>query len=282
MGSRIYYREQKHICGDSYDTAQYMEVDLYPVSSKQHAASRKKKQSEATSLAQQAYNDKRAKRYCVQLINTNFKEGDYSWTGTFNDEHLPDAEDQEKVDKEFKNFVLRLYRWCKANGVERPKWLAVAEYSTIQADGKVLGRHHIHAIFQHTDGLTRDVMEELWKDAKGEPIGLTRCDNLQVDHGSVEALVQYICKNKRCKRRWRQSRGLKKPLTPAPNDSKWTKKKLHDASTLYIDDAAYWEKLYPGYTLNRVETSVSDAGQRHTLVIMRRLDARHYIKYKRD
>ena len=28
----LYYREQKHICGKDYDTAPYMEVDLYPVS----------------------------------------------------------------------------------------------------------------------------------------------------------------------------------------------------------------------------------------------------------
>ena len=281
MGSRIYYREQKHICGDSYNTAGYMEVDLYPVSSTQHAASRKRKQKEATSLAQQAYNDKRAKRYHVQLVNTNFGENDYSWTGTYDDEHLPEPEDRKRVDKDFSNFVKRIYRWCRKHSVKCPKWVMVAEYSTVQEDGKVLGRHHFHAIFQHTDGLTRDIMEELWSDKKGR-IGLTRCETLHVEHGSVEGLVQYISKNKRCERSWRQARGLKKPITPVPNDTKWSKKKLHDASTLHIDDAAFWEKQYPGYTLNRVETSVSDAGQRHTLVIMRRLDAYHHIRRKRD
>lgn len=282
MGSRIYYREQKHICGDSYDTAPYMEVDLYPVTSTQHAASRRRKQREATSLAQQAYNDKRAKRYCVQLVNTNFKDDDYSWTGTFNDEHLPAPEDRKRVDLEFSNYIKRLYRWCKKHDVKRPKWVCVAEYSTMQDNGKVLGRHHLHAIFQHTDGLTREVMEELWRDEKGKRIGLTKCDALQMDHDSAESLVQYINKNVRCERRWRQCRELKKPLTPPPNDCRWTKKKLHDASTLYIDDAAYWEKLYPGFTLNRVETTVSDAGQRHTLVILRRIDAYHYARRRRD
>ena len=46
-------------------------------------------------------------------------------------------------------------------------------------------------------------------------------------------------------------------------------------STLYIDDVAYWERKYPGYTLNRVETRVSNAGWRHTTVIMRRVECWH-------
>ena len=54
-----------------------------------------------------------------------------------------------------------------------------------------------------------------------------------------------------------------------------TKKELEEASTVYIDDAAFWEQKYPGYTLNRVETKVSNAGQRHTVVILRRAECWH-------
>ena len=273
--SRTFIREQKHICGSSYETAQYMEVDVYPITQYQHTASRQRKRKDATSYAQQLYNDKRAKRYHVQLANTNFGKGDFSWTGTYDDEHLPAPEDRKQVDDDFGNYIKRIYRYCDRHGLKHPKWIAAAEYSTIQEDGKVLGRHHIHAIFEHVEGLTRDIMEELWRDRKGNRIGFTRCELLDVDHNSIEGLVKYISKNKKCARSWRQSRNLKKPITPQPNDSKWSKKKLHDASTLYIDDAAFWEKMYPGYTLNRVETEVSDSGQRHTLIIMRRLDAHH-------
>jgi hypothetical protein len=137
-----------------------------------------------------------------------------------------------------------------------------------------LGRHHHHAIIEHTEGLTRDVLEELWSDKNGR-LGLTRCDYLDVDHGSVESLVKYITKNQRCQRSWRQSRGLEKPKTPKPNDTRWSRKKLEDASTLFIDDAAYWEHQYPGYTINRVETAVSEAGMRHTVVILRRAECWH-------
>lgn len=271
---RLYYREQRHICGKSYETAQYMEVDLYPVTVAQHRASVRAKRKEASSLAQQRYNENRAKRYHVQLVNTNFRKGDFSWTGTYDDDKLPAPEERDRVDRDFSNFVKRVYRWCDRHGVRRPKWVMATEYSTLQPDGSVLGRHHHHAIIEHTEGLSRDVLEQLWSDRRGQ-IGLTRCDYLDVDHGSVESLVRYISKNKRCQRSWRQSRGLEKPKTPRPNDSRWNRKKLEEASTLYIDDAAFWEHRYPGYTINRVETAVSEAGMRHTLVILRRAEAWH-------
>lgn len=270
----IYWREQKHICGKDYATAPYMEVDLYPVSPAKHKASVRAKRKEASSLAQQRYNESRAKRYHVQLVNTNFRQGDFSWTGTYDDKNLPEPEDRERADKDLTNYIKRIYRWCDRNGVARPKWVAATEYSTEQPDGAVIGRHHHHAIIEHTEGLTRDVLENLWT-AGGKRIGMTRCEYLDVDHGSVESLVKYISKNKRCARSWRQSRGLEKPKTPPPNDSKWTRKKLEEASTLYIDDAAYWERQYPGYTINRVETTVSDGGLRHTVVILRRAEAWH-------
>lgn len=275
MKKSTYYREQKTICGKSYDTAPYMEVDLYPVTLSQHRSGRRGKKKEATKLSQQAYNDKKAKRYHVQLVNTNFHEGDYSWTGTYDDEHLPDPDDRERVDKDWDNFIKRIYRYCDRLGIKRPKWIMATEYATIQEDGKVYGRHHHHAIIQHTPGLTRDILEDLWKDKKGKRIGLTKCERVMVDHGSIESLVRYLSKNRKCDRTWRQSRGLEKPKTPPPNDTKWSRKKLEDASTLYIDDAAYWERQYPGYTLNRVETTVSDAGYRHTVVMLRRADCYH-------
>lgn len=270
----IYYREQKHICGKSYDTARYMEVDLYPVTPRQHKASRRTKRKEASTFAMQAYNDSRAKRYHVQLVNTNFGKGDFSWTGTYDDEHHPAPGDTERADRDLTNYIKRLYRWCGRNGVKRPKWVAATEYCTVQENGKTVGRHHHHAIIQHTEGLTRDVLEQLWADKAGQ-IGFTRCDYLDVDHGSVESLVRYISKNKRCARSWRQSRGLEKPKTPPPNDSRWSRKKLEEASTLHLDDAAYWEQKYPGYTPNRVETWINGAGQRHTVVILRRADCWH-------
>ena len=258
--SAIYYREQKHICGKDYDTAPYMEVDLYAVSAKKHRASRRAKRKEATSLAMQTYNDNRAKRYCVQLVNANFTEQDYALTATYDDDHLPAPGEIERVDRDWTAYMRRVYRWCDKHGVERPLWLMATEYTTTDETGATYGRHHHHAIIQHTAGLSRDTLEELWRDTAGKTMGLCRCERLHFDHGSVEGLVQYINKNKRCARRWRQSRGLEKPKTPPPNDSKWSRKKLEEASTLYIDDREFWERKYPGYTLNRVACDQANNG----------------------
>ena len=267
-----YIREQKHICGASYDTAPYMEVDLYHISAKQHKASVRAKRKEATSLAMQKYNDRKAIRYHVQLANANFDDNDYSLTLTYDDDHLPDPDDTEKADRDWDNYVKRLYRFCDRKGIERPVWMMATEYATREGD-KVVGRHHHHAMIKHTEGLTRDDLERLWAE-KRKPLGLSRCERLRFDHGSIESLVNYINKNERCKRHWRQSRGLKMPVRPRPNDSKWTRKKLEDASTMYVDDREFWERMYPGYTLNRVEAKVNMAGNRHTVVILRRAEFR--------
>lgn len=275
MGKDIFHREQKHVCGKNIESAGYMEIDLYPVTRAQHRSGTRAKKKEASTLAQQTYNEKRAKRYHVQLVNTNFGANDYSWTGTYNDEHLPDPDDREKADRDWSNYMKRVYRWCDRSGVDRPKWIMATEYSTRQEDGKVLGRTHHHAIIQHTDGLSRDVLEDLWRDKNGISIGLCRCDHLEVDHGSVESLVSYISKNKRCDRSWRQSKGLQKPITPKPNDSKWSRKKFDDAGTMLIDDRDFWEKQYPGFIFDRAELTVSNTGMKHLLVIMYRENGYH-------
>ena len=269
--NEIYYREQLHICGETKETAAYAEVDLYPVSLQKHRASIRAKKKEASTLAQMKYNEKMAKRKLVQLINTNFREKDFVLTLTFDNDHLPDPGDEERVDREWTNFMKRVCRYCDKAGVERPKkWIAIAEYTTINEDGTIVGRHHIHAILENVSGLTRDAIEKLWSDRNGNRIGTTHTERLQQDHGSAEALARYITKNKRCKRRWRQSRGLAQPITPRPNDTKWNAKKLGEASTLLIDDREFWTKQFPGWTFDRVVVMNEDVppSQRHLIVIL--------------
>lgn len=265
-----YIREQRHICGASYETAPYLEVDIYPVTIAQHKASRRAKRKAASSLAMQRYNDERAMRYHVQLVNANFTARDYAWTATYSDEHLPDPDHPELADRDWKNFIKRLYRFCDRKGIRRPLWIEATEYATRDEMGRIVGRHHHHAIIEHVDGLTRDDLEQLWRGPDGDRLGLCRCEHLEVEHGSLEGLVRYISKNKRCARHWRQSRGLRKPIRPQPNDSRWSRRKLELASTIHVDDGAYWAALYPGFRLERVETKITGEGYRHTLAVLYR------------
>ena len=57
MSNTIFYREQKTICGKNYETAGYMEIDLYQITPAQHRMSIRGKKKEATSLAQQTYTE---------------------------------------------------------------------------------------------------------------------------------------------------------------------------------------------------------------------------------
>lgn len=261
---RAYVREQKHICGK-----EYMEVDLFEVSETQHKVNGRRKRMLATSIAQQKYNHKLAVRYFVQMVHTNFGRKDFALTLTYDDAHKPEPGEDKKADRDWSNFVTRVNRYCDKHGKPHPKWVVVTEYAEADETGKVHGRTHHHAIIEGV--LTRDEYEMLWRDRAGEKIGFVRCEKIDVDHGSFEGLVRYMTKNERYTRRWRQSRGLKRPKTPRPNDSRWNRKKLDEAFRIRVDDRTFWQQKYPGYTLNECVQEVTGAGTLHLVVKMRAL-----------
>ena len=261
-------REQKHICGEKYDTAPYLEVDLFEITESQHKASRRAKKELATSLVKDKQNENTSRRYLTQLVNTNFGPGDWSITLTYTDENLPAAGDFGRADKDFSNFIKRLYRTCDKRGIGRPKWVCVTEYRTLDDNGRPLGRHHHHVLMSRPAGLSREDVENLW--GKGG----ARCERIWFDHNSAEGLAKYITKNKRCKRHWRQSRGLEMPKRPRPNDCRWSRKKLQDAFQNRLEDGAFWEKKYPGYRLHRCEAKVTGNATMHMVVMMYRKDGR--------
>ena len=152
MAGKLYVREQKHICGDDYASAPYMEVDVFEITAAQHRANARAKKELATSLVKDKYNEEARRRYLNQLVSTNFTRKDYSLTLTYAGEHLPAAGDMAQADRDFSNFIKRLYRYCDKHGIERPKWVCVTEYSTLDEDGKRLGRHHHHAIISRPAG----------------------------------------------------------------------------------------------------------------------------------
>lgn len=153
-----------------------------------------------------------------------------------------------------------MYRICDKNGIEHPKWIVVSEYCTMDGD-KPLGRHHHHVIMSHPAGLTREMVEKAWGKR-----GRSRCEPLEFDHNSIESLAKYITKNVRCKRHWRQSRGLKPPKMPRPNDGKMSRTRLKDVCENRLEDRDYWERMYHGYTLHRCECIITGNATRHLIV----------------
>ena len=260
---RTYIREQRTLCGP-----RYMEVDLFRVGEQEHRANTRRKRELASSLAQQAKNEKYSKRRFVQIVNTNFSPAALVLHLTYDDGSRPAPGDKESCDRDFTNFIRRMRRYMKKNGRGEAKWVSVGEYDRVDEDGTVHGRPHFHMIVE--GDISRDELEALWCRRNGEKLGLTRCERLDFDHGSVEGLVRYMLKRNKFERRWRMSRNLKMPEHPRPNDTKWSRKRLHEAATLYVDDRNFWERQYPGYRLNGVEPELNGNGDWHLVVKLRR------------
>lgn len=234
-------REKKIYCGDKY-----MEVDIFPYTKTQDEMNRKGKRSKRkkeSAPKQKNLNDKNAKRYFIQLTNTNFSEGDIHLTITYKTKFLPLT--VEEAETEVRNMIRRLKRKMKSIGLEL-KYILVTEY-LMSKDGNVVVRVHHHIIMNA--GLDRDVIEGLWSKGRGknkESIGYANADRLQMDENGAEALCRYLTKYPNRKKRWSSSENLKKPESRT-NDNKYSKREIEKlAKDPY--DIEYWEKKYPGYT----------------------------------
>lgn len=270
--NRQYIREQRTLCGKNY-----AEVDFCRITEKEHKASPRAKKKFASSLAQQGRNAERARRVFVQILNTNFDEQGFALVLTYEDASLPD--DDEQAWRDVRNYLQRIRRWVTRRwGKQKIKWVCVTEH---QAENPELGvkevRYHHHMVLQ-VDGLSaeqratlRQTLEDQWHDAEGYALGTVNADRLQPEHDSLEGLAKYMLKYPKRHKRWHASRGLERPAYPQPRDTHWTARKLADACTLRVDDADYWEALYPGYRfLEACPTYNEERGEWRLYIKLRR------------
>lgn len=271
-----FIREQKTICGK-----EYMEVDLLHVSTAEHRATTRRKKAFASSLAMQGCNERNSRRNLQWLAAENFTERK-SCTMlvhlTYKPEWLPQS--NEEAERSVTNFLDKLnrrqakkYAAALCTDPQNPggvlpkvKYIAVTEW---QHEDKAAGlkevRYHHHMILECD--LTADEIKDCWSTGRGqwrEPLGLVKCDRAEFDKGSLAAYCEYITKNPKRRRRWRQSQGLRRPTQPRPNDGRYTPKKLAEAATLYLDDANFWESRYgtlklPGGTMRQYAFTGADA-----------------------
>lgn len=245
---KTFIREKKIYCGN-----EYMEVDIYPLSENQ--LGRKKGQrskKKKTSLpAQENLNDKNARRKFIQVAETNFGKNDLSVTLTYSDEFLPET--LEDAEREVQNYIKRIRRRRKKEGVEDLKYMLITSSREITEDEteKPVRIHH-HILMN--GGLDRDTVEKLWSKRKragekeGRPIGYANADRIQPDYNTgIAALCNYLIKNPTQKRRWTCSQNLERPKERT-NDHKYSRKKViefaYDRPSI-----EFWEKIYPGWTI---------------------------------
>lgn len=259
--SATFIREQRTYCGE-----QYMTVDLFQYTEAGQLAVRKprRRREKVSPPKQRNLNDKRARRYFIQLINTNFSQGDIHLTVTYDRDHLPETEEDAK--REVRNYLRRVEYRRKKLGLPPMKYIVVTEYG---AKGK---RIHHHIIM--SGGISRDDLELMWtqerinwKKAERDPdyrrslrrTGYANADSLQSGENGFEALARYLMKEPAGKKRWSGSQNLEKPVR-ATNDTKYSVRMLERfAGSGMIWEREFWEKRYPGYTLAGTPDMAVDA-----------------------
>lgn len=246
-GKKSFIREKKIYCGK-----RYLEVDIIPVTELDVSGKRKRKQM-VTAPKVKNLNDKRAKRYFVQLLNSNFGERDLHVTVTYAPEFLPGG--IEEAQGEVRKYIRRLEYRRRKEGLGAMKYIVVTE--CVSKEGRPVRIHH-HIVMD--GGLSREVVEGLWSRNKRK-LGYVNADRLQPDERSgLEALGRYLTKGgERAKnqRRWNSSHNLVKPFF-VKNDSRYSRRKVERDAKEEMNHPEYWEERYPGYGLVDVRSEYND------------------------
>ncbi len=248
------WREKKIYSG------KILEIEVYPISSKQQKEPRKKK-SKISKPKQKNLNDKNARKHLTRLLNTNFTDKDLAVHLTYNDnEQLPD---EEQARKDVVNYIRRIKRYRQKNNLPEMKYIAVIEHQEEDPDsGKKKKRIHHHIVMS---GMDRDAAEEIWNR------GRANADRLKADEFGYEGLARYISKDPKGKKRWVSSKNLTKP-TVKVNDHKYTRKKI-DTMASRPEDRDLFHTLYPGYHLNDCTVTINDiTAAKHLHIRMRKLE----------
>lgn len=274
---KTYQRERRYLCGKNSREAQYQEVEIYPLPSRD-SRSRELDQENSTPPAfrgtppaQAAHNAKTARRWFHRLAVTNFTKEDTHTTLTYAADKRPDS--PEKAWRDFRNFMRHIREKSKAAGLDKPECLAVMEWQEAAPDaGQKAVAPHFHVLLRC--GLSRDAIESCWH-RKGTRLGRANADRLQLDKGSLEALANYMMKHPNRKHRYYRSRGIRNPVMPPPRDGRYTRRQIERLATnnALLQDAAYWARRYPGWELNEATAQYNDfLGWSISLKMRRRKD----------
>ena len=184
-----------------------VESELYPIWKCRNDMPRER--VGRTREAQKKLNDKNRRKKIVRLVNTNFGEEDLFLSLTYKDGDIPT---EERAMKDIKNYIARLRRKRKKDGIKEPlKYVYEIAYDNDPESSKAVRIHH-HIFINNMD---RDVAEKLW--GKGR----ANSKRLQKDDFGLEGISRYIAEQPRKKKdgekqtrgkRFGYSTNLKKPI----------------------------------------------------------------------
>ena len=223
--------------------AEMLESMVYPSFPNREDVPKTAKKRE-TGQAQKNLNDKNARRYLIRLANINFSKGDIWATFGWDDDNMP--EDEERAEKDIKNFIARInYRRRKA-GLENAKYIYIPAI-----DG--YARPHFHILISG-DGMDRDELEDLWTKCERKNTRRVKPD----DDFLITGIATYITQNPHGTKRWRSSKNLKKPDEPTRSYRKFSRKKVNSMVRDFEELKAQMEKAYPGFKFLDAEVKHND------------------------
>lgn len=220
------------------------EVEIYPVY--QGAYLRQLRKTRATTQAQKAVNDRNARKRFERLASVNFRTGiDYALTLTYEGEAPADC---GKCDRDVRNYLKRVNRARKKNGLPAARCIAVFE------TGKN-GRLHHHLLIEA--GLDRDTMERLWG------MGYANCDRIQAGKGGLAAITRYMTKGFDTKRdtgrhRYFYTRNLRQPTVTESRTRVSRRQAERIREDADMEAEVIFRKKWPGLSLESIEIRQTD------------------------
>lgn len=249
-------RRKTTVCGPKRE---YVEVEIFPFWEIPRQRKRKSRYKE-TSPVQKELNDKHAKKYFARLAECNFGKDDWFLTLTYDNEHHPEL--IEEAEHQWELFSRRVKRLAKKKGC-KVRFLEVTEQSA-------KGRFHHHVLVGQDCGLSREELMSCWHN------GWCDCKEVWEDREkNVARLAKYMTKTMSGTRRWKSSRGLKKPQVFV-NDNAVSNKQYRELSLFRensVECRKKWEELYPGYEVIDYENFVNaEYGGCYIRVELRRVE----------
>jgi len=256
-----------------------LEVDFFPVFDNGNKMPTRAPKTKPSTEAQIRYNQLMAEKKLIRLINANFDTTDYFMHPTYDTAYAP--QDEAVARRDIVNYLRRvktkrasllkslqsdmlearkdLERSPKSkfllsvidklkksiDKLKRPFKYAYRIEKQVYKSGPYAGCCNWHFHLFLTGGLDSKTLEEMW------PKGMrTNCCRYQPDKFGPEAAGKYMCKDPNGVKRFSYSRNLVKPVLVI-KDGKVSKNAVSKMAAQRVDDKAYWENRYKGYTFVR-------------------------------
>ena len=250
-----FIRQKVIHCGKQNQKTEYIEVDIFPYTETDGKKKRKQKEN-VSPPKQKDLNDKNARRYMVQLIKSNFGDGDIHLVLTYR----PDTEpkDIEAAEYQVQLFIRRLKTRYKKVGLK-------LQYLFITEQGSRKGKIHHHVLIKQ--GIDRDEIEKCWK------LGFANARRIQENENGIEQLANYLQKETAGKKRWKSSQGLIRPWVTT-SDDKYSRKIIDKMASLppnCEDVRSFWERKFPDYVLHECQNVFNPETARWSIYLKMRL-----------